>query len=184
MEAQNEDFKIIESKKTKKNNINLTLDTALPKEWCLWYHHDKDKNNWKIDGFKNIYSVKTIGDFWQLYNNWDKLGGVNQRHYFLMQKNINPIWEDPQNKNGGCWSYKINENQAGELWEDLSVYLVTEILSQKPNDLTGISICLKKNNSVLKIWNKNSGDNSLSLLNENILKKWGMDIIYIAHIPE
>ena len=43
----------------------------------------------------------------------------------------------------------------------------------------------KKNNySVVKIWNKNSKDNSLSLLNENILKKWGMDIIYIAHIAE
>jgi hypothetical protein len=44
---------------------------------------------------------------------------------------------------------------------------------------------LKKNNScVIKVWNKNSKNNSLLLLNENILKKWGMDIIYIAHIPD
>ena len=102
-----------------------------------------------------------------------------------MQKNIDPMWEDPINRKGGCWSYKVHENQAQELWDDLSVYLVTEKLSKKENDITGLSICLKKNNySVIKIWNKNSKDNSLVLLNEAILKKWGMDIIYIAHIPE
>ena len=102
-----------------------------------------------------------------------------------MQKGISPIWEDPENKKGGCWSFKIHANQAQDLWDDLSNYMVTENLSSKLNSITGLSICLKKNNySVVKIWNKNSKDNSLSLLNESILKKWGMDIIYIAHIAE
>jgi len=129
--------------------------------------------------------MELINDFWQLYNNWDKLGGINQKHYFLMQKEITPIWEDENNRKGGCWSFKVHENQAQELWDDLSIYLVTEKLSSKQNDITGLSICLKKNNySVVKIWNRNSKDNSLALLNEAILKKWGMDIIYIAHIPE
>ena len=36
----------------------------------------------------------------------------------------------------------------------------------------------------LKIWNKDSKNNSLNLINKNILKKWGLDIIYIAHMPE
>lgn len=161
----------------------LTIDSKLPRDWCLWYHHDKD--NWKVEGFKNLYTMSTINDFWQLYNNWDKLGGINQKHYFLMQKNISPIWEDDENRKGGCWSFKVPENQSQELWDDLSTYLVTENLSQHSKDITGLSICLKKNNySVVKIWNKSSKDNSLSILNEHILKKWGMDIIYIAHIPE
>jgi GR25 family glycosyltransferase involved in LPS biosynthesis len=52
-------------------------------------------------------------------------------------------------------------------------YLVTENISSKSNELTGLSICLKKNNySVVKIWNKNSKENTLSLLNENILGGW------------
>ena len=161
----------------------LTIKSTLPREWCVWIHQDKD--NWKLSGFKNLYTISTAEDYWQLYNNWEKLGGINQKHYFLMEKDIGPIWEDPENKNGGCWSFKIQENQAQELWDDLSTYLVTENLSLKNKYITGLSICLKKNNySVVKIWNKNSKENSLSLLNENILKKWGMDIIYIAHIPE
>lgn len=161
----------------------LSLNTILNREWVLWFHNEKD--NWKISGFKNIFNIKTPFEFWQLYNNWNKLGGVNQKHFFLMEKNIGPIWEDPSNKNGGCWSFKVPENQAQNLWNDLSIYLITENLSSKNNQINGLSICLKKNNySVIKIWNNNSKENSLLLLNEYILKKWGMDIIYIAHIPE
>lgn len=162
----------------------ITLKTKLLREWALWYHHDKD--NWKVSDFKKIYNITTIEDYWQLYNNWYKINdGINQKHFFLMQKGISPVWEDPENKKGGCWSFKIHANQAQDLWDDLSNYMVTENLSSKLNSITGLSICLKKNNySVVKIWNKNSKDNSLSLLNESILKKWGMDIIYIAHIAE
>jgi len=161
----------------------ITLKTKLPREWSLWYHQDKD--NWKVTGFKKFYDIASIEDFWQMYNNWDKIGTINQKHYFLMQKGIAPIWEDPENKKGGCWSFKVHESQSQELWDDLSTYLVTENLSSKTSSITGLSICLKKNNySVVKIWNKNSKENSLSLLNENILKKWGMDIIYIAHIAD
>ena len=57
-------------------------------------------------------------------------------------------------------------------------------LSPDSNDIVGLSLCLKKNsNVVIKIWNKSSNNNSLKLLNNNILEKWGTDIIYIAHMP-
>ncbi len=41
----------------------------LKNSFNLWYHHEKD--DWSIDGFKNIYKIKTGIDFWKLYNNWD-----------------------------------------------------------------------------------------------------------------
>ena len=28
--------------------------------------------------------------------------------FFLMKGDIQPRWEDPQNRRGGCFSYKIN----------------------------------------------------------------------------
>ena len=93
--------------------------------------------------------------------------------------------QDKNNKNGGCWSFKVNDNLAQDLWNDLSLYLVTENLSSIKNDIVGLSACLKKNNfSVIKIWNKNSENNNINLLSKNILNKWGLDIIYIAHMPE
>lgn len=164
--------------------METNIDTVLPNTWNVWYHHEKD--NWTISGYKNIYTIKTVGNFWKLYNNWVKVGGVTNKHFFIMKDDITPIWEDPKNINGGCWSFKVQEDQAEELWEDLSVYLVTNNLCNKINDeVVGLSICLKKNgNTVIKVWNKNSKNNSLKLINENILKKWGTDTIYIAHMPD
>lgn len=160
------------------------MDTKLKYNWNIWYHHEKD--NWKLSGYNCIYQIKTIDDFWKFYNNWDKVGGVTNKHFFLMREDVTPIWEDMMNISGGCWSFKIQEDQADELWEDLSTNLVCGILCPSINDeIMGLSICLKKNsNTVVKIWNKNSKHNSLKLINETILKKWGMDIIYIAHMPE
>ena len=156
----------------------------LKNNWNLWYHHEKD--NWKLSGYKQIYQIKSVENFWRFYNNWDKVGGITNKHFFLMLDTVTPIWEDKENINGGCWSFKVTEDRTDELWEDLSMFLVCkELCPSIPNEVVGLSVCLKKNNNtVIKIWNKNSKNNSLKLINEKILKKWGMDIIYIAHIPD
>ena len=88
----------------------VTIKSMLPREWCIWIHQDKD--NWKLSGFKNLYTISSTEDFWQLYNNWDKLGGINQKHYFLMQKNIGPIWEDPEHVQGGAWTFRAKRGHA------------------------------------------------------------------------
>ena len=156
--------------------------TTFDNSWNVWYHHTKD--NWTIDGYKKIYKIENGVDFWKLYNNWESLGGVTAKHFFLMKNDVKPVWEDPINMKGGCWSYKILDSMAAELWEDLSVLIVSNELVQGTTSL-GLSITLKKNNTcVVKIWNDDSNKNSIKYINKNILKKWGTDIIYIAHMAE
>ena len=101
-----------------------------------------------------------------------------------MKNDNKPIWEAPENIQGGSWSFKILDDKAYNLFEDLSLYLVCEKLCPTITDeIMGLSICLKKNNNVIiKVWNNNSKNNSLKFINENILNKWGLDIIYIAHM--
>ena len=161
--------------------MTLELNTKLKYNLVIWYHYDKD--NWTITGYKQLYTIKTIQEFWQIYNNWTKVGGITNKHYFIMKEGVSPIWEDELNKNGGSWSYKIQEDFVEELWEDLSIYFVCEQLCPTiPNEIMGLSIRLRKNNEVvIKIWNNDSKHNSLKLINEKLLKKWGTDIIYISH---
>jgi len=162
--------------------MDLDLDSKFIDNWNVWYHHTKDI--WTIDGYKKIYTISNKIDFWKLYNNWNSIDGITGKHYFLMKNDVNPIWEDKVNVNGGCWSFKINDNMAGELWEDLSVLLVTNELVENC-EVVGLSIAVKKNNTcVVKIWNTNSMNNSIKHINKDILKKWKTDIIYIAHMPE
>ena len=158
------------------------MNNNIDRTWNVWYHHTKD--NWTVDGYKKIYKIENGLDFWKLYNNWESLGGITSRHFFLMKNDTKPVWEDPINMKGGCWSYKILDSMAAELWEDLSVLIVTNELVQGTTSL-GLSITLKKNNTcVVKIWNDDSNKNSIKYINKNILKKWGTDIIYIAHMAE
>jgi hypothetical protein len=59
------------------------MDMKFTDTWNIWYHHTKD--NWTIDGYKQIYTIDNGIDFWKFYNNWEKVGGVLNKHFFLMQ---------------------------------------------------------------------------------------------------
>lgn len=154
----------------------------LSSEWCLWYHHSRD--NWKIDGYRKIYTIHNIKEYWDFHNNIDKIGGINSQHFFLMRDNIEPIWEHPKNKKGGCWSFKVSANKALDLWMKISMYMIGETLTAKPDLINGLSICLKNNQSVIKIWNSDSKENSIDLLPDDIKNEYGFNILYKANIPE
>jgi hypothetical protein len=138
---------------------NSNKENSLKHTWNMWYHHEKD--NWKVSGYRQFYTIKTIEDFWRMFNNWDKVGGITSKHFFLMRENITPIWEDPNNINGGCWSFKVQEDQANNLFEELAVHMICDKLcpysfENNLDEILGLSVCLKKNNNVvIKIWNKN-----------------------------
>ena len=158
-------------------------DSKFNEEWDIWYHHIK--NNWKIDGFNKIFKITSIKEFWDFNNNINLLGGINSHHFFMMRKNVTPIWEDPVNKDGGCWSIKIPTEKSLELWTKLSAYIVGENLVKESNLVNGISICAKNPiTSVVKIWNSDTKKNSIKLLPVDILNEYGFNIIYKSHIPE
>ena len=50
-----------------------------------------------------------------------------------MRNNIKPIWEDVNNKNGGCFSYKIANKNVSKVWKEISYILVGESLLLKKN---------------------------------------------------
>ncbi len=155
--------------------------TKLFNKYNLWYHSEKD--NWTLSGYKKLYEIITIGDFWKLINNWSNIKGSVNKYYILMKDGVNPIWEDPINQHGGCWSFEVYNDQIDKLWCELAVYLVCNQIITDYDDIVGLSICFKKNNkSTIKIWNKDSKNNSLNLINKEIIKNWGTDIIYIVHV--
>jgi hypothetical protein len=163
--------------------MELSLETKLPNQWKLWVHNNNTNNDWSMKTFKELYQINNIEDFWTLHNNWSKNGHVIKNHYFLMKDDVSPNRSDEKNINGGCWSFRVKINQAQLLWDDLALYLVTNNLSKIPEEINGITCNVKKNQwVVIKIWNSNQKNSSLKILNPEILNKWGLDIIYIAHL--
>ena len=155
---------------------DINVETTLNSKWYLWYHFNKE--DWSINGYKHLYTINTINDFWNFYENIDLIGGINNQHFFLMRENIKPIWEDKNNIDGGCLSYKKNINIINNLWTDLSIYLIGETLYSDPYKINGISVCMKKGkNSIIKIWFKDCEFN-IDLINKNFKNKWNDEPIF------
>lgn len=125
-------------------------------KWVLWYH-DLDDTDWTINGYQRLADIDTIENFWSIYNSLEE-NVIQNSMFFLMRHNINPIWEDSNNINGGCWSFKITKKDVFKAWNELSLHLIGENITKELKNslnINGISISPKKNFSILKIWNKN-----------------------------
>ena len=151
------------------------MDIKLKDSWNLWYHHIL--NDWTLSGYKKIYTINTIKDFWDIYNNINLIEELNNLHLYFMRNNVTPIWEDNNNKNGGVWSILVNIDHAFELWEKLSVDLVSQTIFD--NNINGISINQKNNIFIIKIWNNNKNLKNNTTL-PSYLNDYG-NIIYKPH---
>ena len=86
---------------------------------------------------------------------------------FVMRTNITPRWEDENNKNGGCFSFKVINKYVMSVWKDLLYSLCGETIftETKQNELiTGITISPKKNFCIIKIWMKNCSVQDVNLI--------------------
>jgi len=65
--------------------------------------------------------VADIGAFYRIYNNfpWDDVRLKDVVHFF--RAGVKPLWEDPENLEGGCWVVKVRkeEGNALKLWEEV-----------------------------------------------------------------
>ena len=50
-----------------------------------------------------------------------------------MRDGIKPTWEDPKNRQGGCFSYKVTNKHVYNVWKELSYVLVGNTLSKDAN---------------------------------------------------
>lgn len=125
----------------------------LNSNWVYWAHlpHDTD---WNLDSYKTVLKFKNLEEIISLNEMLPEVL-VKNCMLFIMRKGIKPIWEDKENRNGGCFSYKIPNKNVLETWKNLTYNLVGENLT---NDLrflktiNGITISPKKNFCIIKIW--------------------------------
>ena len=124
-------------------------------KWVLWAHlpHDTD---WTIKSYQKIMKMFNVEDMLSLYSAMpEKL--IKNCMLFLMRDGINPTWEDPANKEGGCFSYKIDNGSAESIWKRLSYFLISENISDDlefMSKVNGITISPKKHFCILKLWMK------------------------------
>ena len=125
-------------------------------KWDIWYHSITD-NNWSKNSYEKIFTIENLLDYKYITDTYQ------QNHYqngmfFCMKKDIFPNWEDTDNRNGGCLSFKIPSVKIIEEWNNLLLKCIKELILKDNNDeINGISISPKKEFNIIKIWFKNHG---------------------------
>ena len=135
--------------------------------WTLWAHlpHDID---WSSKSYKHVVTFNSVEAVITVCETLpEKM--INNCMLFLMRKGIQPMWEDPKNCKGGCFSYKVSNKNVAAVWKNLSYILVGESLTEDKGlrkHINGITISPKKNFCIIKIWIANCDYQNPSIITE------------------
>jgi hypothetical protein len=163
---------------------NSELHT-LNNKWTMWAHlpHDTD---WSINSYKKILTMETVEETIALSETMPEIL-VKNCMLFLMKDGIKPIWEDPKNRSGGCFSYKISNKSVYEVWKELSYTIVGESISSQVSfvaNVNGITISPKKNFCIIKIWMATCTNQNPSIVTTDVKGIVSQGCLFKKHTPE
>jgi len=159
---------------TYSSNMESITSTAssyhdLSDKWTLWAHlpHNTD---WSIKSYIPISTFATVEDTLAVTETLPSIL-VENCMLFMMREGIKPTWEDPKNRNGGCFSYVV----VGS-----SVSKNTNFV----NCVTGITISPKKNFCIIKIWMTDCNNQNPSIVTSEVKGLIPQGCLFKKHTPE
>ena len=139
-------------------------------EWDLWYHSISDAN-WDKKSYNKLYNIKDLYGFKVIQESF-KQNHYQNGMFFLMKTGIFPNWEDPNNRLGGCLSFKVPSNKIIDEWTTLFMSCINEDITENSNDIiNGISISPKKEFNIIKVWFReapNEANVKLNTIGDNL----------------
>tara|TARA_B110000305_G_C19027587_1_gene442234 strand:+ start:78 stop:626 length:549 start_codon:yes stop_codon:yes gene_type:complete len=166
-------------------NSEISSHHKLNDNWTLWAHLP-DNIDWSLKSYIPIYTFKTVEEMMMVTETIPNVL-VENCMLFMMKDGVKPTWEDPQNRNGGSFSYKISNSIVCKVWKEL-IYAVVG-LSVSSNmvfscGVSGITISPKKNFCIVKIWMSDCKHQNPSVVTSNIKGLLPHGCIFKKHKPE
>ena len=139
----------------------------LSDKWVLWAHlpHNTD---WSLKSYIKILEVSNVESVIALVNSLPEQM-IKNCMLFFMKKGILPMWEDPKNCDGGCFSFKNTNKNIPKVWKNLSYMLTGDSLTNNKKllqTMNGITVSPKKSFCILKIWTSTLKYQNVKELNE------------------
>ena len=170
----------------------MTTDTSrieeynkLSDKWTLWAHlpHDTD---WSMKSYKQIYTVSNVEETIAITETLPPIL-VQNCMLFWMREGIKPTWEDPKNRNGGCFSYKVINKTVYDSWKELTYCTIGNTVSKQMSfvdKVTGITISPKKNFCIIKIWMADCSNQNPAIVTNEVKGIVSQGCIFKKHAPE
>lgn len=162
--------------------METSTQNTLKSKWNVWVHLN-ESDNWDDSTFHNIYSICTIDDFWKFYNNLP-LFDFDRYRIYVMKDNSFPTLAHPTNVDGGLCSIRLKRDKIIDVFEQLSILLLNESFNQESDEINGISIFIKRDWGLTKIWNSNSQHTLIDNIPKYIEKKYNGTARYVKNSAE
>jgi len=157
----------------------------LPTNWTLWAHlpHNTD---WTL---KSYIPISTFTSVEEAIGVTETLPPVLVENcmLFMMKEGVKPIWEDPNNRNGGSFSYKVSNKNVYKVWKDLTYVVVGGSISKQQNFVncvTGITISPKKSFCIIKIWMSDCSNQNPTVVTTDLKGLSPQGCLFKKHTPE
>ncbi len=148
--------------------MDMEEQTFLDECWTL-YFHDPDNSDWGENSYKSINTISTIEDWIDTDIAFTDLWTKGM--FFLMREHIQPRWEDPENRKGGCFSFKVNKPDVQIFWFTMCSRFLGNTLGKNEDvntKICGVSISPKRNYCIMRIWIGSHEFNKIDNYNINI----------------
>ena len=158
---------------------------SIKNKWVLWAHLPQD-SDWTFKSYKKVCDFKSLEDAIVITDITPE-SLIKSSMLFVMKEGIAPMWEDPKNRNGGCFSYKVSNKNVCEVWKELNYVLVGETISTEAlfvSCVTGITISPKKNFCIIKIWMTNCDYQNPTKVTTEVNGLLSHGCIFKKHTPE
>ena len=133
----------------------MKSSTKLNNNWSF-YLHLHDTSDWSLKSYIKILEFDDVENA-ILLNDEINYDLIKKSMIFVMKDNVKPMWEDENNKNGGCFSFKIANKDVEKIWKEVYYRLIGQSLTREQCDyekINGITLSPKKKFCILKIWMK------------------------------
>ncbi|XP_076455336.1 eukaryotic translation initiation factor 4E-like [Babylonia areolata] len=127
-------------------------------QWTLWYFKMDRNRDWCENNII-VTTFATVEDFWCLVNHIQKASKLNSGcDYSVFKDGIQPMWEDPQNKEGGRWLINMNKNQRhtdlDNVWLEMLLCLIGEAFDPYGEEICGAVVNIRPKGDKLGVWTK------------------------------
>jgi len=119
--------------------------TKLNSSWTF-YLHLHDNREWNLESYIKILEFDDAESA-ILLNDEINYDLIKKSMIFVMRCDVKPMWEDENNKDGGCFSFKIASKDVEKIWKEVYYRLVGQSLTKEQchyENINGITMSPKK----------------------------------------
>lgn len=136
-------------------NVKFPLENT----WSFWFYKNDKNKEWK-DNVKFITSVDFVEDFWGVYNHLQLVSKISTGcDYMFFKKDIPPMWEDPQNLDGGRWVLNLDKKFRPSIdvyWLNTLLALIGDQFMDEGPFVNGVWVNIRNKADKISLWTKHA----------------------------